>query len=50
MVGYIGQKRQFKKSFDSIVYDVDSNDRTMLVTHKYNVELYGFEKIEEGKN
>lgn len=50
MVGYIGQKRQFKKSFDSIVYDVDSNDRTMLFTHKYNVELYGFEKIEEGKN
>lgn len=50
MVGFIGQKRQFKKSFDSIVYDVDSNNRTMLVTHKYNVELYGFEAIKEGKN
>lgn len=49
MVGYIGQKRQFKKTFDSIVYDVSSNDRTMLITHKYNLELYGFEKIEEAE-
>jgi hypothetical protein len=50
MVGYIGQKRQFKKTFDSIVYGVSSNDRTLLITHKYNVELYGFEVIEEGTN
>lgn len=50
MVGYIGQKRQFKKTFDSIVYGVSSNDRTLLITHKYNVELYGFEVIEEGIN
>ncbi len=50
MVGYIGQKRQFKKSFDSIVYGVSSNNRTMLITHKYNTELYGFEVIEEGTN
>lgn len=47
LVGYVGENRQFNKSFDSIVNSVSSNGNSILVTHKYNVELYTFEKIEE---
>ncbi len=48
IMGYIGQKRQFKKSFDSIVYGMDSNDKGILVSYKYRFEIYGFEDIKEG--
>lgn len=47
LIGYVGENRQFIKSFDSIVNSISSNDNALLVTHKYNVELYTFETIEE---
>lgn len=47
LVGYLGQQREFTKSFESIVYGVDSNNKALLITHKYNTELYLFETIEE---
>lgn len=50
LAGYVGQQREFTKSFDSIVYGVSSNNKALLVTHKYNTELYLFETIEEEKN
>lgn len=50
IVGFVGEQRTFTKSFESIVYGVDSNDKGLLVTHKYNVETYLFEPIEEEKN
>ncbi|MDO5027827.1 MAG: hypothetical protein Q4E36_01060 [Bacillota bacterium] len=50
IVGFVGEQRTFTKSFESIVYGVDSNDKGLLVTHKYNTELYLFELIEEEKN
>lgn len=50
IVAFVGEQRAFTKSFESIVYGVDSNDKGLLVSHKYNAELYLFEPIEEEKN
>lgn len=50
IMGYIGQKRQFKKSFDSIVYGMDTNDKGILVSYKYRFEVYGFEDVKESED
>lgn len=50
IVGFLGQKRQFQKSFDSIVYRAKASDIGILLKHKYNVELFIFEPIKEEVN
>lgn len=45
VVGFVGEDREFTKSFDAIVTSISSNDNALLVTHKYNLDLYTFEVI-----
>lgn len=47
IVGFLGERREFQKSFDSIVYRGKARENGILVRHKYNVELFIFEPIEE---
>lgn len=45
IIGFVGEKRQFQESFESVVYGLHSNDNTLLITYKYNVGLYNFEEM-----
>lgn len=50
MIGFLGEKREFKESFDSIVYGVKANDQAIFVSHKYSGELYTLEEKKEVKD
>lgn len=47
LIGYIGENREFTKTFDSIVTSVSSNDEDLLVTTKYGVNHYTFERVQD---
>ena len=47
MVGFIGQEREFRRTFDSVIYDVENFRDYFLIGHKNWVVLY---KLEEIKN
>lgn len=50
MVGFLGQGREFKKSFESLVYGITSNENALLVQYKYSTELYSFKEISKSED